>query len=980
MNPEEVRHQLTTISASRVFINSPRLNSFLQYIVKRALDGAADDVKEYSIGVDVFDRGDAFDPRADTIVRVQAGRLRKKLAEYYATEGEVDPVVIDVPKGGYVPMFRCRSEADDSAWDRRPPEHHMVGREREIAALETALQQVTAGRSLLVDITGEAGIGKTTLIDVFLHGIAATNGACSIARGQCSERLAGSEAYLPFFDALGSLLRQDREAAKVMREQAPWWYAQTAPLSPDGPSDKRILDNVQQATQERIKRELGSFLQEFSRRRPVLLLIEDLHWADVASIDMMAYLGSLFERKRLLTVVTYRPSEMALGSHPFLQIKPDLLSRGRCREIPLGFLTQADIERYLSQAYSGNEFPSAFAALIHKQTEGNPLFMVDLSRNLQDRRVIVEERGRWKLTQSVTEMRLELPDSVKGMIQRKIAQLSDEDHSLLAAGSTQGFIFDSAVVARVLALDEEALEERLRVLGSDHRFVEHVEESAFPNRTLRLRYRFVHVLYQNELSASLTPTKRARLSRATAEALEAFYGERTSEVASELACLFETARDFGRAVGYYAMAAEHAMQVFAFQEAIVLAKSGLKLMEPLPATSERDQHELSLQVTLGASLTATQGYGQEGVGSAYTRVRMLGRKLGAEPRAVRATIGLGSYYIVTVQLEKALELGQEHLQLARYDEDLTLLSVAHSELGMAEQFLGNFASGSAHFERVLRYAENQRQSSRTNSTSQTSTNQDVLEITLDHLAFNTWVLGYPDKAIGPSVRARNRAEELRNPFLLTHYLGFAAFFYQSLGDVEKVLELCDEHIAVSEEHGYAFNIAFASMHRGWALAQKGSPREGLAMMEQGLATWRMAGMVAMVPYWHSLIAEICCLLEEPEQGLTLLEESLAIVNATEHRFFESELHRMKGRLLLLQGEASSTVEACFRDAIEVARRQEAKSYELRSATAMSQLWQQQGRPSEARQVLSEVYGRFAEGLDTRDVKDAKATLDSLAVQ
>ncbi len=878
---------------------------------------------------------------------------------------EMEDVLVDL---------RAITGATKTAPVMRAVERHSVGREKELAELHAALQNAFSGQSLLLCVAGEPGIGKTTLVEQFLDEVTIGGRPCLITQGQCSERLAGTEAYLPFLEVLAGLLQKevDVSVAKLMREMAPWWYVQVAALSPDDAANTGILADVQTASQERVKRELVAFLQEVSSKRPLLLFFEDLHWADVSSIDMLAYLAPKFDAMRLLIVTTYRPEELLLTKHPFLQIKPDLLSRGQCREISLGFLPRQEIEQYLTLEFPDHNFPEAFAKLIHDKTEGSPLFMVDLLRDLKNREVIVEEKERWQLARSVEDIKLELPDSVKGMIERKIQHLGENDHRLLVAASIQGFKFDSAVVGKVLEMDEEEVEERLQKLERDHLFVHITEEDEFPDRTLTLRYRFVHALYQNELYSSLARTKRSRLSRTAAEALESFYGEESSKVASELASLFEAARDFAKAVDYFGKAAQHAASVFAYQEAIALASRGLKLLDTLPESKEKEQRELSLRAYLGGSLLATRGYADEGAGKAYTRVRELSKKLGLDVENAVAVSGLIPYLLTTLQQAATWDLGQELLELGEKEENMLLLSTGHSTLGMAEQFLGNFATGSIHLERVVELDEAQKQDSDASMAGWT-----VVVTTLDHLAWNVWILGYPDQALQHSLKSKAHAEETRNPVNLVHYLGFAGFLHQGRGDVEKVLELSEECIAVSQENAYHLNMAWAIMQKGWALTQKGDREEGLAMMLEGLATWREMGMVCLVPYWHALIAEIHGQLEQPEKGLALIEESFEIVNKTDHRMWEAELHRIKGELLLMQSKAESEIEACYKKAMEVARAQEAKSLELRAVMSLSRLWQSQGKNKEAKEMLDKIYSWFTEGFKTKDLREAKQLLAEL---
>jgi predicted ATPase len=442
-------------------------------------------------------------------------------------------------------------------------------------------------------VAGEPGIGKTTLVEDFLTELA-TKHPCTIARGRCSERLAGTEAYLPLLEALESLLQNDPRLAFTMKQIAPTWYAQVVPLVGDSEESARLLAEVKAASQERMKRELASFLQAVAQEQPLVVLFDDLHWADVSTIDLLSFLAGKFDTMRVLIVVTYRPSDMLLAKHPFLQIKPDLQARGHCRELLLEFLSEAEIAQYLALEFPQHRFPDEFPKLIHTKTEGSPLFMADLVRYLRDRNVIaVEVSGRdaraprWALAQALPDIERELPESVRGMIERKIAQLSEEDRKLLTCASVQGYEFDSAVVAQVLNLDADEVEERLEKLERVFAFVKLTSEAEFPNGTLTLKYRFVHVLYQNALYASLRATRKATLSRDVAQTMEGFDGEQRTSVANELAALYEAGRESARAAEYYRLAAEQATRVAAYQEAVVLARHGLGLLKSVPDTTAR---------------------------------------------------------------------------------------------------------------------------------------------------------------------------------------------------------------------------------------------------------------------------------------------------------------------------------------------------------------------------------------------------------
>jgi hypothetical protein len=492
-----------------------------------------------------------------------------------------------------------------------PVKRHTVGRQKELAELGRAFESAAAGQGRFLCVTGEPGIGKTTLVEDFLNELAATGHPYALARGRCSERLARTEAYLPFLEALETLLHGDgtEATAHVMKATAPNWFDRVAPLAAKDSSLTRVLAESKAASQERLKRELGAFLQELSQQRPLLLFVDDLHWADASTIDLLAYLGGKCAGMRALFVFTYRPTDLALSRHPFGPVKLDLQARGVCRELALEFLPRPDLDRYLALEFPEHCFPEEFAALVHLRTEGSPLFMADLLRYLRDRQVLTQEQGRWTLRQSVPDLRRDLPESVRGMIQRTIDQLSDDDRRLLVAASVQGYEFDSAVVARVLKRDAAEVEDRLDELDRVHAFVRMVREREFPDRTLTARYRFVHVLYQNVLYDSLGPTRRAALSAAVAQALLGHYGERSVDVAADLALLLEVARDFAGAADYFLAAARNASHVFANQEAVLLARRGVEVLASLPDTPERARKELALQITLARSIREGADFG-----------------------------------------------------------------------------------------------------------------------------------------------------------------------------------------------------------------------------------------------------------------------------------------------------------------------------------------------------------------------------------
>ncbi|HSO22246.1 MAG TPA: AAA family ATPase, partial [Chondromyces sp.] len=850
-------------------------------------------------------------------------------------------------------------------------ERRTVGRLSELESLRGALEEARNGRGSLMCVAGEPGIGKTTLVEEFLAE-AVVDGGCTVARGRSSERIGGSDAYLPILEALDSLLqsREGEAVEPIIKRAAPAWYAQISPLSEDSDESLRLLEQVKETTQERLKLDFVACVQDLSQSRPLILFLDDLHWADESTVDLLSFLAGKFEGSNVLVVVTYRPSDMQLSKHPFLQIKPDLQTRGVCREIQLGFLHEAEIAEYLDLEFPGHGFPPEFPALIHEKTEGSPLFMADLVRYLRDQGAIGQVDGGWRLIHGLPEIERQLPESVLGMIERKIGQLDEADHELLTVASVQGYEFDSAIAARVLGISPEVTEERLEDLERVHAFVTLAGEAELPDRTLTLRYRFVHVLYQNSLYGSLKPTRRARLSREVGEALETAHGRKIRPVAHELAALFEVGRDFSRAAKYYLMAAGQANAVFAHREAATLAHQGLGMVERLDPSPERSRMELELQLALGLAMRSFRGFGHPDTGTAYKRARALCHEIGDAPQLFPVLFGLWEFFQNQGDLEAAVDVAEQMLGLAGKGDDQGLLVAAHSVMADNLVCIGDPVPASEHAARALALYEPDEHRSLASLFGYDSA---VSAHSMGALAL--WLAGYPDHAIREATAGATLANTFSDPATQAFGPLFASWIRQLTGFVEEGRVLAERCVDLGTEFEMPMFRDFGRVCQGWASIAQGEIAKGTEWARTGVDRLQAIEFGWARSFTLGVVAQGCAGSGRYDEALAMIERAFDHANETGEHFNDAELHRLKGEFLLSSEPLES--ERCFLKAIEVAQRQQAKSWELRATMSLARLRRDEGRIAEAHERLEQTYSWFTEGFETSDLKAAKALLEEL---
>src|SRR5271165_1351527 len=469
-----------------------------------------------------------------------------------------DPSYIEtLPRRGYqfiAPVHNAAS-AEPIVAAEIPARPVIVGRDRELGDLRACLQKALAGHRQIVFVRGEPGIGKTTVVDEFQRQ-AASGAPIRIARGQCVEGYGGTEAYYPVLEALGSLCRgpEGDSVVRILAAHAPTWLVQFPSLI-KREQREMLQREIQGATRQRMLREICEALETITVEKPLLLVLEDLNWADPSTVDFISALARGRGTAKLMVIGTYRPAEVLAPGHPLKAVKQDLLLHQLCRKLALEPLSEEEITAYLAAGAPDHSVPNGLATLLHRRSEGNPLFMVAALDHMSQRGFISRENGTWRLRVPIEEIDLEVPETLRQMIELQLEQLSKEQLKALEAASVTGTVFSAALSACVADMDVEHFEKICGDLARRHFIVRSADPLELPDASASECYAFVHALYREVLYRRQSPGHRAKLHRQVAGRLESVYAQQLIEAAAELAHHFEQAGDQLRATEYRRLAA-----------------------------------------------------------------------------------------------------------------------------------------------------------------------------------------------------------------------------------------------------------------------------------------------------------------------------------------------------------------------------------------------------------------------------------------
>ncbi len=897
------------------------------------------------------------------------------------------------------------------------PASPFVAREHELERLQDFLARALAGQGQLVFVSGEAGSGKTTLVQTFAQQAQAIHAALIVAGGICNAQTGAGDPYLPFRGLVnlltGGLEGGGREglfaeeqarrlfdfmptvvpilvesAAEVIDSFVPaaalWARVETFADS-QAHWVRKLAAQVERAggtsfDQHHLFTQLTALLQRLAGERPLLLFLDDLHWADPSSLNLLFHLGRSLSHSRILLVGAYRPEEVTVSAeekppslltllNEFKRIFGDI---GVDLDSTVGAKGRHFVDALVDSQL--NHLGETFRQALFQHTEGHALFTVELLRHLQSQGLLVQDAaGNW--IEPATLDWASFPARVEGVIEQRIGRLTPALRQILQVASVEGEEFTAEVVAHVQRMGERELVRQLgEALDRRHRLVS-VQGLTWVGAQRLSRYTFRHNLYQKYLYQSLDEVERSYLHADMVTALETLYAEQIESVVVQLARHCQAAGLTAKAVDYFRLAGEHAQRLAAYPEAISHFRQGLALLATLPNTPARAQRELTLQLALINVLIVVKSYGAPEVGTALQQALALSRHLGDTREPFWLLHGLHRFSLASGEWQIARDWAEQLVAAVQTDAEPALRAEAYRSLGLTQFYLGEFALALAQFEQGLAHYQRQ-----PDFPYWQNFGQHTGQVCSIYVAMSLWLLGYADQAERRIQEALVLAEKLAHPFALTLAQTMAGYFFYLTGNVAGVRAHCEIGFRYATHQRLEYWNGTLLMAHGWALAMDGEGETGVAEIRQGLTVWLATGAELVRHAYLAMLAEAIGKAGQPTEALHVLDEALAAVPSS-GQFLEAELYRLQGELLLAENPNQAAAAACaFVRAIAIAQQQGAKSLELRATLSLSRLRQEQGKIREARQHILAIYNWFSEGLDQPNLQVAAKALAALTEQ
>jgi class 3 adenylate cyclase/predicted ATPase len=832
----------------------------------------------------------------------------------------------------------------------------LVGREQELGLLRDRWEEVTEGQGRVVLLSGDAGVGKSRLVQMLLADVEREPHAQIEIR--CSAHSANSPLYPVIHPLRGALGWSGDDADETRLEKLEAFCTLHRLSTTEGlpllvsllslPASKRFpLPPMSPDRQkQRTLQALLEVVLAFAAEAPVLLVVEDLHWIDPTTMELVTLLVNQIPTVRLFALFTAR-LDFQPSWPPHSHVTPLMLTR----------FTRRQTEEMVERVAGGKRLPAEVLKQIVAKTDGVPLFVEELTKMVLESGLVRVQGDEYLLTGPLPP--LAIPTTLQDSLTARLDRLATVK-VVAQLGATLGREFSYAMLRAVSTLDEVTLQRELaRLVECEFLY----QRGATPEAI----YIFKHALIQEAAYQSLLKSTRQqyhqRIARMMLDQLSSEAEARPEFVARH----YTEAGSLEAAVQWWQRAGQRAFQRACYAEAIAHYTKGLGVLESLPQSEQRDQSELGYQVELGYALIPVRGWAASPTAQAFTRAGALCRQIGDTPRLFRALWGLGAFHFVRGDQRQARQVADQCLSVARNGNDIDAQIEAYYLSGIVSCAMGDFVSCQYDLEECIRlYGSEERK------VHQALYGQDAKASALGWLAMGLWALGYPDEALERAQEALAFVRNTTQPFMLARGLAGVGFVHVYRGEPQGPDSALLAAIALCVEQGFAYFHAVVSAFQGSNLVIQGSTEEGIALMQENISALRTIGSELLFTVILGNLASAHLALLQVEQGLAVVDDALKCVERNGEHWGESELHRIRGHLLLTRGsDDAGLAEACFGKAVEVACQQQAKSYQLRAATSLAQLWHQQGKNTEAKGMLSEVISVWPVSLDTADLREAR---------
>lgn len=850
--------------------------------------------------------------------------------------------------------------------------HDLVGRAAEIAQLDAWLRAALNGRRQLVFIAGDAGIGKTSLVNAFVDAVRRGGPAPPlIAVGRCIEQYGPGEPFLPVLEALTRLCRQDGDAgvAAIMRRCVPRWL-----LALPG---ERAESQPPAGAAERAVRFLVEAIEAVAADRPLILLFEDLHWSDPSTLDVLSHVAQRPDPVRLLVIGTYRPVDAILRQHPLRVVEQELRTRRHSAQLTLRLLNQRAVTSWLERL--GPNPPPRLTEWLYQRTDGHPLFLSALLEDLKTEGLVQYDGGAWTVSPRFADTGV--PESLRLMIDQQVDRLQAGDQQLLEAASAVGVHFSAAAVAAALDRDTVQVEERCNAMARRGQFLSAERSIDWPDGTVAGGYAFLHALYQNVLYERLPPARRQQVHARIAQRLERGYGAHAEDCAVELAVHCERGGDIVNAIRNRERAAHRCNQRGAHREAAASLRRALELVESLPDSRDRGRQSLWLSLMLGAALIPITGYADAELQATFQRCCQLAEQLGERPQLFAALSGLETCYLARGALAAAAPVSEQLLQLAEAMPVPVFAVLAHTAAGWTRCCQGNFSDAVTHLVQATAV--------HATGEARETINIDAGTLAVTALCLALLPLGRVDEMRARMAQEVARCRQSERAIDRVTVLSSSSLLHSNLGEAEVAEADAAEALAVAAENGLREPAIAAAVH-AWAIAVRDGSDAALAHLVDRVGAYRAAGFGTYLSAILNLAAAAHAQAGKIETGLGLLTQAIEHVESTGERWCEAEVYRLRGELLAAQlptrgvGKAAAKRRAHLREAegwieraLAAARRQGAKLWELRATVSLARLRHEQGRTAAARALLAPIDAWLPEGRDLPDVRAVHALRERL---